>query len=266
MLNQSCPYAYVFETLKLSGMDINHQADNLPHPFVIEPPLTDQTEFQAGDEFDIGLVLFGKSVSFLPYFVFTFDQMGKMGLGRGKGKFELISGFALNDLVTGEKIQIYDGQSQVLNGNFRTWRFNDLFPLQKTINNSSLKIKLLTPTRITQRNQLIKQLPFELFLRTLLRRISLLGRIHCDSVWELPYREIIDQAVQQVRLVSSETKWHDWERYSNRQRQRMSMGGIVGSLTYEGNLVPYLSLILLGQFTHIGKNTTFGLGQYVVGG
>jgi len=39
---------------------------------------------------------------------------------------------------------------------------------------------------------------------------------------------------------------------------------IVGTLTYEGELTPFLPLILLGQFTHIGKNTTFGLGKYVI--
>jgi len=38
--------------------------------------------YQAGDEFEIGLVLFGKSVSFVPYFIYTFDQMGRMGPGK----------------------------------------------------------------------------------------------------------------------------------------------------------------------------------------
>ena len=101
-------------------------------------------------------------------------------------------------------------------------------------------------------------------MRNILRRISLLGKIHCGSTWELPYKEILEQAAKHVKLVDSNTGWYDWERYSNRQRTRMNMGGIIGTFTYEGNVAPFLPLILLGQFTHIGKNTTFGLGKYLL--
>jgi len=245
-------------------MDVQHQAANLPHPFVIEPPATEQTEFQAGDEFEIGLVLFGKSVSFLPYFVYTFDQMGRVGLGRGKGRFELTAVYARDDLANENKIEIYDNQSQMLNGNFKTWKHTDLLLQPQWDNDGQLNIKLLTPTRILNKNRLVSQIPFDLLMRNILRRISLLGRIHCESDWDLPYKDILSQAEQDVQLVKSNTSWYNWERYSNRQRTRMNMGGIMGNLVYEGELAPFIPLIVLGQFTHIGKNTTFGLGKYVI--
>jgi hypothetical protein len=265
-LNQSCSYAYIFETPKVSGMTVEHQADNLPHPFVIEPPLTEQTEFQAGDEFEIGLVLFGKSVSYLPYFVFTFDQMGRMGLGKGKGRFELTHASARDDLFTDSTTEIYDGRSQMLNSNFKTWQWQDILSNQQWDNGNQLRLKLLTPTRILNQNRIVNEVPFDLLMRNILRRISLLGRIHCESNWDLPYKAILDQAASHVKLVDSKTSWYDWERYSNRQKTRMNMGGIMGELVYEGELAPFLPLLLLGQFTHIGKNTTFGLGKYIVAG
>jgi len=117
-------------------MCLEHQADNLPHPFVIEPPLTEQTEFQAGDEFEIGLALLGKSVSFLPYFVYTFDQMGWLGLGKGQGKFELTAAYALSDLAGQQREQIYDSQSQMLNGNFKVWKLGDILT-----NNAALPVE-----------------------------------------------------------------------------------------------------------------------------
>ena len=265
MLNQSCPYAYIFETPKVSGMNLEHQADNLPHPFVIEPPLTEQTEFQPGDEFEIGLALFGKSVSFLPYFVYTFDQMGRMGLGRGKGRFELTKAFARDDIFSDAKIEIYDSHTQMLKGNFKVWKLEDILSNQQPQNGERLNINLLTPTRILNQNRLVSHIPFDLLMRNILRRISLLGRIHCESDWNLPYQDILSHAEQAVQLKDSHTSWYDWERYSNRQQQRMNMGGVVGELIYEGELAPFLPLIRLGQFTHIGKNTTFGLGKYVIG-
>lgn len=264
MLNQTCPYAYIFETPKVNGMEVQHQASNLPHPFVIEPPATEQTEFQAGDDFEIGLVLFGKSVSFLPYFVYTFDQMGRMGLGKGRGKFELTAVYAMNDLASQQKEQIYDSKSQMLNGNFKVWNLSDILTNISIAQVDTLAIQLVTPTRILHKNRLVRNIPYDLLIRTLLRRISLLGRIHCESDWDLPYKDILDHAINHVKLVNSNTSWYDWERYSNRQRTRMKMGGIVGTLSYAGDLAPFMPLIVLGQFTHIGKNTTFGLGKYVV--
>ncbi len=262
MLNQTCPYAYIFETPKVNGMNVQHQAANLPHPFVIEPPVTKQAEFQAGDEFSIGLVLFGNSIALLPYFVYTFDQMGRMGLGKGRGKFELTTVAARDAIFDGNEIEVYNSQSQMLNGNFKTWEFKDLLSQQPGDNPERITINLVTPLRILDKNRLVSQLPFHLLMRNILRRISLLGRIHCGSDWNLPYKDILSQAEQEVELVDSQTSWYSWERYSNRQRTRMNMGGIIGSLTYQGNITPFLPLILLGQFTHIGKNTTFGLGKY----
>jgi hypothetical protein len=36
-LNQQCAYAYIFETPRLNDSALTHQADNFPHPFIIEP-------------------------------------------------------------------------------------------------------------------------------------------------------------------------------------------------------------------------------------
>lgn len=53
---------------------------------------------------------------------------------------------------------------------------------------------------------------------------------------------------------------------SSRQDRRMPFGGFVGRITIEGEpepepLLPYL---VAGQYLLVGKNTTFGLGRFVV--
>lgn len=264
ILNKSCPYAYVFETPKLNGMALDHQADNLPHPFVIEPDCSEQTEFQASDELVFQLILIGKSIDFLPYFIYTFDQMGKIGLGRNRHRFELTAVYAFDDLPGQSQTLIYDHQSQILTGNYKVWELNELFSLNPESNFSKIKIKFVTPTRILQTNKLVSRVPFELFIRNLLRRISLLGKIHCESSWDLPYGEIIEQATNSVHLLDNQLTWHSMERYSNRQGKKMNIGGFEGTVIYEGQFRSFLPLIILGQFTHVGKNTTFGLGKYVL--
>jgi len=264
ILNKTCPYAYIFETPKVNGIELDHQADNLPHPFVIEPNCSEQTEFQAGDEFVFRLILIGKSIAFLPYFIYTFDQMGRIGLGRNRHKFELTTVSAFDDLMEQTSIQIYDHQTQILNGNYKVWELNELFSIHQESSSEVIEIKFVTPTRILQKNKLVSQLSYELFIRNLLRRISLLGKIHCESDWGLPYGEIIEQATRCVRLVKNQLTWHSMERYSNRQGRKMNIGGFVGTVSYEGEISSFLPLIFLGQFTHVGKNTTFGLGKYIV--
>jgi hypothetical protein len=57
----------------------------------------------------------------------------------------------------------------------------------------------------------------------------------------------------------------DWIRYSSRQAQEMHLGGVLGSYRISNAyLEPLWPLLYLGQWTHAGKNTSFGLGQYVI--
>jgi CRISPR/Cas system endoribonuclease Cas6 (RAMP superfamily) len=44
----------------------------------------------------------------------------------------------------------------------------------------------------------------------------------------------------------------------------MKLGGIVGEALFRGDMKDFLPLVKLGEFVHIGKAVTFGLGKYVV--
>jgi CRISPR/Cas system endoribonuclease Cas6 (RAMP superfamily) len=75
------------------------------------------------------------------------------------------------------------------------------------------------------------------------------------------FREWIDMA-SAVKRVDQDLKWFDWERYSSRQQATMRMGGLMGRVTFEGNLAPFYMLLEAGEITHVGKGTSFGLGHY----
>ena len=69
--------------------------------------------------------------------------------------------------------------------------------------------------------------------------------------------------VSEVRIKDSRLRWYDWERYSSR-KGRMKLGGLMGSISYEGNLDKFLPLLKIGEYIHVGKAVTFGLGRYRV--
>jgi hypothetical protein len=42
----------------------------------------------------------------------------------------------------------------------------------------------------------------------------------------------------------------------------MTLGGAVGTWTFEGDLAPLLPWLRLGQWLHVGKNASLGMGRY----
>ncbi len=76
----------------------------------------------------------------------------------------------------------------------------------------------------------------------------------------LDYPGLVKKA-QTITTADKNLAWYDWQRYSFRQDKKMLMGGMTGSVTYEGKISEYLPLIDFCEQVHLGKQTTFGLGK-----
>ncbi len=44
----------------------------------------------------------------------------------------------------------------------------------------------------------------------------------------------------------------------------MKMRGFLGEITFKGDLEKFLPFIMLGEYIHVGKGTSFGLGKYEI--
>ena len=82
LLRQRCVYALVFETPIAMEPPEGLRVSVPPHPFVIEPPLEDKREYAVGEMFESSLLLFGAANRSLPYFIYAFEQIGRIGIGR----------------------------------------------------------------------------------------------------------------------------------------------------------------------------------------
>ena len=94
-----------------------------------------------------------------------------------------------------------------------------------------------------------------------MRRLSLVYEFHGDAPG------LVGDAGRLVRKAESladqrTLRWQDWSRYSSRQHRKMTLGGATGEWTFRGDLAGLYRWIWLGQWLHIGKNSTFGMGGY----
>jgi len=65
---------------------------------------------------------------------------------------------------------------------------------------------------------------------------------------------------ESVRVVRNQTRWHDWSRYSGRQKRHVKMGGVVGRMSYEGDIGEFLPLLVLGSRVNLARGPVWGWG------
>jgi hypothetical protein len=58
----------------------------------------------------------------------------------------------------------------------------------------------------------------------------------------LDYTGLVQRATD-VKRIDSNLRWYDWRRYSARQDRKMLMGGMVGEVSYAGELGEFLPLV-----------------------
>lgn len=267
-LKLRCIYAYVFETFPTESAQIMNmnKYEKIPHPFVIEPPETGSNKvYPPGERFDFYLILIGKAVEHLPYFIYTFYELGKTGIGKGRGRYRIaeIIKCKKQDRNWIEEISIFSDSKKMLK---QTESDKIFIPEDYSPSGSknTLSLHFITPVRIKYKRDLVVRPEFHIIIRNLLRRLLFLYYFHCEEKtpqWN--HKEIINLA-ESVVIKSSNLKWFDWERYSSRQDVRMKLGGLLGEITYYGDIEPFIPLIQAGEILHVGKNTSFGLGKYFI--
>ena len=260
LLADRCLYTTVFEiSARAPAEKGRKRIAQPPHPYVIEPPADLKTSYKKGDPLDFSLFLFGAACDHLPYFIYAFDSIRRIGK-RINGK---AATFSL-DAVYADGTQIYSKASGKIDKSAKITEltlqsFDESAPAEP----HDIELELVTPLRLKYKNGLTAELPFDVLIRAALRRISSLYNYHGGGEPRLDYRGLVARA-RNVSVKETHIGWYDWRRYSNRQEQAMMMGGMVGKIIYENVPREYVPILKFCEQVHLGKATTFGLGKIKV--
>jgi hypothetical protein len=262
-----CPYRAIFETPHPPGVAQLHDLQDVPRPFVIEPPLDHKRAYAAGDALEFGLILIGRAIDQLAYFLYSFEQLGRMGLGRGQARARLERVEALRPWQPTGVALYQDGRATSEAARLRDAGASYCYDAPTIAARTAqlpadLALRLVTPLRVKARGTFIDVLDMPAIVGAACWRLRALATFHGGGPWQVDTRSLAEQAhtpgVEQVQL-----QWIDWERTSTRagQQRAMTLGGLLGSAVLRGVPPDVRAVLLAGSLVHIGKAAVFGHGQ-----
>lgn len=260
-----CTYFQMFENSGEFGALQLNRFKTPPKPFIFEPPMNFKSQiYERKQEFGCNLLLIGRAIPEFPQFVTAFKQMGERGFGVRQGTFFLKEVIGQH-LLSNSSQRVYSDATGLTGETDFTFQLNDLLQTYQLPHSklNRVHIKFLTPTRIKSSGAFGSPFNFKVFVQTLLTRISNIAYNYCDQTRSLNFRHLVDLA-QPVKVVTENVPRRQEPRFQAQDELEMFLGGYVGEITYAGDLAPFWPWLKVGEIIHVGKNSAFGLGQYLV--
>jgi len=230
-----CLYATQFETLpRPNGRGINTHA---PHPYVLYPEPAQQGD--GAVRHALNLTLVGRAMALLPVYMKALEEAASRG-------------------VAGKRLRLIDAECTVRHASDVA---SEAFPPPPA--QEQVQIRFITPLRIKHDNDIVRdeELTPHVFLLALARRIAQLDFHHGSGrdVTRLLPAGLPD------RFEQKDLHWVHLDRYSSRQQTKHEMNGVVGEAEVRlPQLATLWPLLWAGQYLHVGKLATMGLGGYRV--
>jgi hypothetical protein len=257
-IRAGCPYARIFEPASI-GESPSGFAD-WPRPFVFRASHLDARAVRPGERFHFDVHLFQLRDPVIAYFVLTFAQLGREGLGPGRGRATLIGVEQLD--AAGQVVErLFDGRSLLGSGEFAATELS-LEPAGDPVRR--LVVRFLTPTELKLEQKIAARPEFGVLAARLRDRLSTLSDLYGDGPLGMDFAGFGERAAA-VSMTRCELERVEVDRVSTRSGQRHSLGGFVGVAEYEGELGEFVPFLRAGRFCGVGRQTTWGKGEIAVG-
>ena len=121
-------------------------------------------------------------------------------------------------------------------------------------------IKFESPLRMKYNSNLMRDFNKEAFVKNLYRRVSFMYKHYNNKQERLNdyNNNLLDFSY------SANLRWYEKHRNSLRQKQKMSIGGLIGDIIFKDISQELYQLLQIGEVIHIGKQSSFGNGKYKI--
>ncbi len=168
-------------------------------------------------------------------------MLTEQGLTVSREKFEI------DKILCNEKEVYKDGKFDLKDVKVKEFIVDELFERGK--------IEFVTPLRTKQAGKILSKKPhLELLLYSISNRVN--------EIKNLPKVKLTFTPTYKEK--SASISFVDQTRRSNRQKQKLQIGGVVGNIIYDKIDEKSLILLKLGEIIGVGKQTVFGMGKIEV--
>lgn len=265
-LLQTCPYTRIFDAQPPpKGQHALQDFSQIPNPYVLEPPAPGARLLATGDLLLFNIVLVGQALDQLALVVFALQRALSQGLTRQRIPAELQRVDWLD--AKGRAQPVWSHTQTTLAAHPARLDVPAMPPVVAPAP-QAITLHIHTPLRLQNQGQALRadQLTPRALVAAVARRAALLMEFHAaQGGWGDEAKRITQ--LSETLTDTRDLHWFDWTRYSSRQQQEMTLGGVLGRWTLRGSpdvlgdLWPWL---WLGQWLHVGKNATMGMGGYTL--
>ena len=240
-----------YEFLYKKGGSLNNEKD-IVRPYIINPPgiSKPKTVVKKDGKISFELLLLGNAAKYGADIASSLGQTYYFKLGAKRYPFYL------SEIINNSNRRVVWMQRQFYSVGMQTERLKQT----ELTNVSGVVIKVRTPLRIRHGGQLLRSISFQRLIRNISTRIIRLTEQYGGWV-DQEEVERIQSLADDVKQVRENLYWEQMERYSNRINEKMDFSGLLGELQFEGNLDPFVPWLCAAQRLHVGRNTTFGMGD-----
>ncbi len=249
----SCAYARIFEPVAPpEGPSGIH---DWPRPFVFRAAHLDGATIEPGKPFHFDVHLFDLKDPSVVYFVLSFAQVAKEGIGPRRGRATLTRAHQLD--ASGNPVaQIYDGRAFTSNELLPPIHL-DLRPQDEQV--SKLRVRFTTPTELKHGQLLATRPDFPALFGRIRDRISTLRALYSAGPLPIDFKALGERAAA-VKMTHTSLRFSDAERRSARSGERHPLGGFVGEAVYEGSLGEFMPYLRAARWVGVGRQTVWGKG------
>jgi hypothetical protein len=282
-----CDYPLLFKPQRSAlkeppiGQPLGKQ-ENLPPPFVLNPPPMSINERNRGDRLTFELIIFGPVKEKLRVLLDTFAEFGKRGIehGRRSARFKVI---AIRDILQEKKLIVAHHSSEEINLGLEFQNQIKSESILQTIERtrpealpSSLAIHFITPVRVERANPRRRDPVSGLaifsdcydFVFDLSERVAGIWQLY-GSDWRgqtefFRWQDKLKKASRQIVWVEDSLNIERRERFSTTQNKKLTVDGFTGEVKLTGDFTQLWDLFRIGEIIHAGQLTSFGFGRYLM--